>query len=163
MLTQEVLEMELEKDNPPDAVVLKRRLDTLKIPYACGWEEYDESKLCIALEADRIWEAEAAILLKNNVIEDSFIKTASGALVCEVNKNTLISVENGSICAALPSDGSAEEIIDRLINLSSAGSGGRPDHIYRFCITEHESFPSVNGTFCGIYKSAADHVHLCAV
>ena len=114
MLTQEVLEMELEKDNPPDAVVLKRRLDTLKIPYACGWEEYDESKLCIALEADRIWEAEAAILLKNNVIEDSFIKTASGALVCEVNKNTLISVENGSICAALPSDGSAEEIIDRL-------------------------------------------------
>ena len=114
MLTQEVLELELEKVTPPDVVILKRRLDTLQIPYACGWEEFDESRLCIALEADRIWEAEAAILFNNISEYDSFIKTASGALVCKVNKDTLISAENGCICAALPSDGSAEEIIDRL-------------------------------------------------
>ena len=114
ILTQEVLELELDHSNPPDVVVLKKRLDVLQIPYACGWEEFDESKLCIALEADSIWEVEAVMLLSNISEFGSFIKTDSGALVCEVDHDTPISVENGNIIAALPSDGSAEETIDRL-------------------------------------------------
>ena len=113
MLTQKVLEQELEI-NSPDAVTLKRRLDTLRIPYSCGWEEYDESRLCIALEADSIWEAEASLLL-NNSEYDSCIKTDSGISVCQLAPDTQIYSEDGGVCVTLPSDGSAEETIDRLI------------------------------------------------
>ena len=63
ILGKTIREEEIDTDtDTPTIVLLKNRLDSLNTPYACGWEENNPLELQIAIDPDRIWEIEAAIL-----------------------------------------------------------------------------------------------------
>lgn len=87
-------------------VPLKRRLDSLSIPYACGWDAADESEVYIEVGAEDIWEIEAVALLDSfsndelRRVADSGcmeIKTSTGIVFADVDTEAGFGFDKGKV------------------------------------------------------------------
>ena len=76
---------------------LKERLDSLKIPYACGWDKDKNNEIYIFMETDSIWELEAALLTVNADSDFISIKNTSGVVAGKIDLDTPLVAEEGKI------------------------------------------------------------------
>lgn len=131
ILGKNVSEAEANSDiEKPDIVLLKNRLDSLNTPYACGWEKYNPLELIIAIDPDRIWEIEAAILFGQlstwSMSFDSLnigafgtinIRSLSGVVLPAIDLSEPITTSNGNITVRIEDTYALGEILKRIKEL----------------------------------------------
>ena len=127
-LTENIFQMpasEYNSSDTSDLIKLKKRLDSLQIIYACGWNEANPSELYIATQSNRLWEVEAALLF-NSV--NCFVKSASGVLVATINADNPISLKGTSICVNLREKRNFKKTLEQLLQ--------NDDQILQLCIND---------------------------
>lgn len=107
-----------EVENDGEVIPLKKRLDALEIPYACGWDENNKNELYVKVSAKDIWEIEAALLFcetdeffLENVGE---VRSASGIIFPDIDPETPYIVEDGCVRVKLGDTEKLEEVTSRM-------------------------------------------------
>ena len=95
ILNYTVYEDEMEYDT--EVIYLKKRLDALQIPYACGWDTLNSRELYILLKADNIWGIEAEMMFESMTYDDISIKSESGIMIASIYPDVPFSTEDGKI------------------------------------------------------------------
>lgn len=78
-----IYEEDAEYDS--NIIPLKARLDSLDVPYACGYDSSNEAETYIAFESDSVWEVEAATLFDSPAEDYVSIKTSSGVTIAKMD------------------------------------------------------------------------------
>ncbi len=95
ILNYTVYEDEVEYDTK--VIYLKKRLDALQIPYACGWDTINNKEIYILMKADSIWEIEAEMMFEGMTYDDISIKSESGITIASTSPDAPLSAEDGKI------------------------------------------------------------------
>lgn len=108
-----------EKENDTGIISLKKRLDSLSIPYACGWEESNENILYVAVNSKDMLEIEAALLFDylNPDSENSGIRisSTSGIFLPDINTDISLKSDNdGDIHIYISDTGELENCLSRI-------------------------------------------------
>lgn len=152
---------EEEVENNLDIIPLKKRLDSLDIPYACGWDSYNDANTYIAFESDDVWEIEAALL--SETLNDDFIsiKSSSGATIVRMDNLAELTADSNTIKVHLQ-DYSKEMISDSIEYYKNTGVesidlcvSGRPIYQSHILSVSDEGYVIFdNPLICNLYSKS---------
>lgn len=121
-----------------DVSTLKKLLDTLEVPYACGWDEANESEFYIVVNSEDVMEIEAALLFPYTDLSIGSqglctVKSMKGIVFQEVDSEMTLEVEDGNILVKVEGD---EEELAQVMDLMLKQN----DIFLQLCINNKPTF-----------------------